>query len=1037
MDEAWLHRAPLPDGCNRSSRDPRPVDRDLQVRCRSTNPTIRCATTAAGLPADPALRRGKSILEARAGTGAGLRRCNRASTSCPGSRRLGLQCEAARDRSRVRASSSPRAPRSGMPGGGGYWARSLRGAVRRMPRRPRSHGARQALVCRRRSGAHGSRKRSPGTDRRLADPYIFYAGNFLNYLRGRMRATDRPIAELIPSGLAQALAATGELDVALIRVDDNGPDGGFVARAPAASELAAAEVLAIWATPPAGSAPLAETLTEAARWLQGGPKRFGLDERTDPAAVDPLAPRPVSVAVRVTPAGRSPLAYLTAGEPSGDEQAAAAASGLHALRRTDRRLRNGLPRRNRHWLASTDLRDDLPGAQSAPVTWIPPSPAPPAISGNLIARRSARLCQPGRARISARRRGRRPSALSAAALMPFDSVARRTRRHLRSHRATSQGTMVGQLAALCAAGARRARSSRRSSSIATARPQSINRMACRAKYTQPLERRARSNLLAGGAAGRLPDADARRIHTDIATGRLLDPANRLEPGNAHIGRRAVGLGPLDPETLDDVLPGRRHNGRSATPALHCADRRRLPGSPPCGRICGDPGRHAARFRRRERRRALGMDAEGDAAAPPGSRAQRSRRPCAAMASMVRSSCTATTRTATDASTAATEITCGCSLDLAAAATRYYALDVALPTDPRLLWSIALPDAGVGRAEPVVARLEIADSGQSAGDWIVLLAGGYDRRFDAGSRRQRPPAMRCSPIDATTGRDAVVRRRHGPDLAIAGLASLAAAPRLLDLDGDGHIDRGYVLDVVGSLWRIDFEDGREPARLASAVRLARLGTGAHRFHFTPDISIARIGDRNPARDRGGLRLALAPARCDDRGPSLVVFDEIRGRPARSLECRSPRCHARDGRIASGCTGLVRPARRPWHGRKGRRLRPSLSITCCGSRPISRCAADPAAPCGPPRSVARHYALDIRTALPHATAVESEDEEPEEIVASGLPPGLRFGFPGRWDEACDGCTPRPFGILGGETFDPGYAGDPVRTSWRKLVPPPDSP
>ena len=60
-----------------------------------------------------------------------------------------------------------------------------------------------------------------------------------------------------------------------------------------------------------------------------------------------------------------------------------------------------------------------------------------------------------------------------------------------------------------------------------------------------------------------------------------------------------------------------------------------------------------------------------------------------------------------------------------------------------------------------------------------------------------------------------------------------------------------------------------------------------------------------------------------------------------------------------------------------------------------------------------------------------------MTSGLPPGLRFGFPGRWDEACAGCNPRPFGILGGETFDTGYAGDPVRTSWRKLVPPPASP
>jgi len=64
-------------------------------------------------------------------------------------------------------------------------------------------------------------------------------------------------------------------------------------------------------------------------------------------------------------------------------------------------------------------------------------------------------------------------------------------------------------------------------------------------------------------------------------------------------------------------------------------------------------------------------------------------------------------------------------------------------------------------------------------------------------------------------------------------------------------------------------------------------------------------------------------------------------------------------------------------------------------------------------------------------------PEEIAASGLPTGTRFAFPGRWADACEGCRPRPFGIIGGETFDPGYAGDPVRTSWRKLPPPPVSP
>jgi hypothetical protein len=102
-----------------------------------------------------------------------------------------------------------------------------------------------------------------------------------------------------------------------------------------------------------------------------------------------------------------------------------------------------------------------------------------------------------------------------------------------------------------------------------------------------------------------------------------------------------------------------------------------------------------------------------------------------------------------------------------------------------------------------------------------------------------------------------------------------------------------------------------------------------------------------------------------------------------------------------------------------------------------AADDSTQCGPPRAATRGYALDVRTALPLEFAVESEEDDDIENEAARLPVELKFGFPGRWEEACDGCKPRPFGFVGGETFDPGYSGDPVRTSWRKLVPPPASP
>ena len=124
--------------------------------------------------------------------------------------------------------------------------------------------------------------------------------------------------------------------------------------------------------------------------------------------------------------------------------------------------------------------------------------------------------------------------------------------------------------------------------------------------------------------------------------------------------------------------------------------------------------------------------------------------------------------------------------------RYFALDISAPTDPRLLWSIALPDANsVDRSEPVVTRLSIDGSGQSTGDWVILLAAGNSLHV----------------ADALTGEILWSAGANGPELAIAGFASLPSAPRVLDLDGDGYVDRSYLLDVTGGLWRFNFTSGQ--------------------------------------------------------------------------------------------------------------------------------------------------------------------------------------------------------------------------------------
>ncbi len=362
-------------------------------------------------------------------------------------------------------------------------------------------------------------------------------------------------------------------------------------------------------------------------------------------------------------------------------------------------------------------------------------------------------------------------------------------------------------------------------------------------------------------------------------------------------------------------------------------------------------------------------------------------------------------------------------------TRYYALDLADQDNPRLLWSFSLPDAGVqARGEPVVTRLRIAGSGQSADDWIVLLPGGYDTRFDAPDADGTGAGDAMHIVDAATGRQL---------WSLAEFTSLPSAPRALDLDGDGYLDRAYLVDVTGNLWRIDFTSGADVTGIASARRIARLGSGAHRFFATPDASLVQLGSESRLAIAVGSGALTRPRATGVVDRAYVLFDSLTGVAGAEVA-------EEDLFDATDAAGALPLDARGWfvrleaHGAGEKVIGPTVTFDhVLRFQTYQPLPPDDAAPCGPPRAVARRYALDMRTALPSNTVEDSEDEEPEELPVSGLPAPLRFGFDTRWQESCNGCRPRPFGISGGSTFDPGYAGDPVRTSWRKLAPLPASP
>lgn len=78
----------------------------------------------------------------------------------------------------------------------------------------------------------------------LADPYVFYLGNYLNYLRATLAPREIAISDLARQSLAGALRATDAIDAALLRFAADA-DGGYVARAAAPADAVAADLEAM------------------------------------------------------------------------------------------------------------------------------------------------------------------------------------------------------------------------------------------------------------------------------------------------------------------------------------------------------------------------------------------------------------------------------------------------------------------------------------------------------------------------------------------------------------------------------------------------------------------------------------------------------------------------------------------------------------------------------------------------------------------------------------------------------------------------
>ncbi len=168
----------------------------------------------------------------------------------------------------------------------------------------------------------------------------------------------------------------------------------------------------------------------------------------------------------------------------------------------------------------------------------------------------------------------------------------------------------------------------------------------------------------------------------------------------------------------------------------------------------------------------------------------------------------------------------------------YAFNVSNPDQPKLLWRISNLNTDYGSIGQTWSMPRVAMvKGRS--DPVLIMGGGYDN----GAEDQSPAGS------TTIGRGVyVIDIRNGNRLAwLPTDYSVPADVSVVDTDGDGYVDRAYVVDVRAQLYRIDMENAAGDARTPSNWVITKIGAlndgtgglnGTRKVFFAPDVVLTR-------------------------------------------------------------------------------------------------------------------------------------------------------------------------------------------------------
>ena len=196
---------------------------------------------------------------------------------------------------------------------------------------------------------------------------------------------------------------------------------------------------------------------------------------------------------------------------------------------------------------------------------------------------------------------------------------------------------------------------------------------------------------------------------------------------------------------------------------------------------------------------------------------------------------------------------------------YYAMDVTDRDNPILMWTI---DGGVGdfaKLGQSWSNIQVKKIKLSSGDkYVAVFGGGYDTAQDSVSKRTPDTignavfivdALGAADPGGSTGTAAGsvlwwASSDGSADLVLPEMKySIPARLKAVDVSGDGYLDRMYVGDMGGQIWRFDIELEASLGALASGGRLADIAkdnsiADNRRFYYPPDVAFVAEPGKDP-------------------------------------------------------------------------------------------------------------------------------------------------------------------------------------------------